>query len=113
SYPLLGPWITQRFQRFALRLMLSTDPNESRNQAGCVATVRSGFLARHLLLIPPIDSLEEPVLVEGPVVLAEVSPGQLTGGTSSTGEVQPVQVAVIVNAINFAPNEAIVFTFIP
>jgi hypothetical protein len=108
-YPLLSPWVTQRFQRFALRLILADDPILTSNKKGCVATVRSGALARLLQLVPVGSTLEEPR--SGPTVLVEVEPEQVVQDTS--GLTDPLLVNVRVSAVNYQPGEVIDFLAVP
>jgi len=108
SYPLLAPFVTQRFQRFSLRLLLADDPTQPVNRKGCVATVRSGALARLLHLIPPGAAQEEPAQ-EGPVLVSEVQPEQFVPATSDT----PSLVTVTISLLNFQPNEIVDFTATP
>ncbi len=109
--PLLAPFVTQRFQRFALRLLLRDDPDIPQNQAGCVATVRAGALARLFQLIPPGAALEEPQ--DGPTVVVEVEPEQYAVDPEVDGAEEPILVFVRVSAINYNPNEVVNFVAEP
>ena len=108
-YPMLAPFITQRFQRFAFRLFLADDPDTPDNKRGCVGTIRSGWLARQLRFIAPADAREEPIETQR-VLIAETLAEQFL---QPTQEGLPTLVSVVVSVLNFAPNETVTVTADP
>jgi hypothetical protein len=109
-YPLLSPFVTQRFQRMALRLLLTDDPDSPQNRKGCIAPVRTGALARLLQLIPPSAALEEPSSGD-PIVIVEVQPEQFVVADPENED--PVLVDVTLSALNFQPGEVVSLVAIP